>query len=226
VTIGGTSRCWNELWLDVMTSYNVLRAPAFVSLAAGDDHKCGLTSSGLAYCWGYNVVGQVGDGTLDNPVPIPSPVYGGRRFTSITAGFIHTCALDLGGTAYCWGQNFFGALGDGTVTDRHVPTRVATTLRFVKISGGNSHTCALTKEGEAYCWGNGYAGQLGNGVLGQTVAPSAVLGGLRFRDIAAGGVHTCGVTRNDVVYCWGYNFDGEIGDGTMTNRLLPTLVLR
>jgi hypothetical protein len=32
----------------------------------------------------------------------------------------------LAATAYCLGWNFFGQLGDGTTTDRYVPTPVAT----------------------------------------------------------------------------------------------------
>jgi alpha-tubulin suppressor-like RCC1 family protein len=226
VTSAGATRCWPVLWTDVMTPQTLAGAPRFVSLVAGNAHFCGLTAASLAYCWGDNSVGQVGNGTSMNQISTPTAVSGGRRFTSISAGFVHTCALDLGGTAYCWGFNLFGALGDGTDTNRTTPTRVATMLRFASISAGNSDTCALTPEDVAYCWGSGYAGQLGNGTPSQTYAPTVPVTGLRFREIAAGGTSTCGVTRDDLPYCWGWNGDGELGDGTTTQRFTPTLVER
>ncbi|NBY46522.1 MAG: hypothetical protein EBQ56_01865 [Proteobacteria bacterium] len=39
---------------------------------------------------------------------------------------VHTCGLATGGTAYCWGGNDHGQLGDGTSgTDRLVPVAVS-----------------------------------------------------------------------------------------------------
>jgi hypothetical protein len=220
ITTGGETKCWPLLLVDVMIPAVVSGAPAFVSLVQGYDHKCGLTARGSASCWGYNPFGQVGDGSSGNSIATPTEVPGGHRVSALAAGFFHTCGVEKSGAAWCWGSNFFGALGDGTTTDRSTPTRVSTTLKFEQISAGNAHTCALTKDGSAYCWGI-RAGPNGE----QTMAPAAVPGGLRFREITAGG-HTCGVTRDDLVYCWGSNSWGEVGDGTTLPRLTPTLVQR
>jgi alpha-tubulin suppressor-like RCC1 family protein len=46
-------------------------------------------------------------------------------FRSVAAGDTHTCAVTTGNLAYCWGDNEFGQLGDGTLTVRFTPTRVA-----------------------------------------------------------------------------------------------------
>lgn len=84
----------------------------FASLTAGEEHTCGLTSSGAAYCWGFNVYGQLGRGdTLSASVPVL--VAGGLTFISLTAGGGHTCGLESSGAAYCWGDNYSGQLGIG-----------------------------------------------------------------------------------------------------------------
>ena len=90
-----------------------------VSRDGGDNHTCGLTSRGAAYCWGYNGYGQLGDGTTDSSDENgPQPVIGGLRFASISAdSYYHTCGLTSRGAAYCWGYNSDGQLGDGTTTD-------------------------------------------------------------------------------------------------------------
>ena len=67
--------------------------------------------------------GQLGDGTYTQRLT-PVAVHGGLVFSSLTAGYVHTCGLTTGGAAYCWGYNAYGQLGDGTTTNRSVPTRV------------------------------------------------------------------------------------------------------
>jgi len=107
----------------------------FVSLSAGYAHTCGITSSDVAYCWGRNLFGELGDGTTQNR-SAPVAVGGGLSFTMITAGGgdagispaippAHTCGLTTGKVIYCWGDNQFGALGDGTLTNRRLPAKVA-----------------------------------------------------------------------------------------------------
>ena len=89
----------------------------FVSLSVGQFHTCGLTSEGVAYCWGQNEVGQLGDGSTEYR-GAPTPVSGGMRFSMLTAGGGHTCALTTGGRAYCWGGNPYGQVGrPGSLVD-------------------------------------------------------------------------------------------------------------
>ena len=225
ITTLGETKCWGVIWHDAYVPQIVPGAPAFVSLTAGSIHWCGVASSKLAYCWGFNGTGQVGNGsTKQQYAPLGPDLYG-RRYVSLSAGAVHTCDTDLGGTAYCWGQNYFGAVGDASNTERDVPTRVVTTLRFTKVTSGNSHSCGLTSAGAAYCWGNGYEGQVGNGVFGQVNAPVPVQQGtLVFRDLVAGGYNTCGTTTDDKIYCWGYNSYGQLLDGARVWRPVPVLM--
>jgi len=94
-----------------------------------------LTSGGAAYCW--DELGR------DTPaVRSPTPVDGGVTFSSLTAGYRHTCGLTSSGTAYCWGLNLFGELGDGTTTGSGSPVPVTGGLTFTSLTAGG-HTCGF-----------------------------------------------------------------------------------
>lgn len=138
---------------------------AFRTIAAGQSHACALTYRGAAYCWGYNIYGQLGIGSADREAhPAPVPVAGGIEFRTITAGRAHTCALTEDGTAYCWGVASDSQLGapapyqrcsdpDGFEPCRTQPTAVTGSMKFQAIGAGSTHTCALAPDGIAYCWG-------------------------------------------------------------------------
>src|SRR5256884_1268368 len=87
----------------------------FASVSAGFEHTCGLTTAGVAYCWGQGYAGKLGDGTTSDRSS-PVLVAGGVRFVSLSAGGHHTCAVTAAGAAYCWGYNVYGQLGVGTTT--------------------------------------------------------------------------------------------------------------
>jgi alpha-tubulin suppressor-like RCC1 family protein len=149
----------------------------------------------------------------------PAPAATVLTFASISAG-IHTCGLTPQGKAYCWGHNSYGQLGDGTVTDRHLPIAVAGGLTFAFVSVSSAHTCALTLTGAAYCWGSNSAGQLGNGTFANSSVPVPVAGGLSFTSINSAGA-TCAVTTSGAAYCWGANAMGMIGAVAGANCASP-----
>ena len=142
-------------------------------------------------------------------------------FTQLASSWHHTCGLDAGGRAYCWGNGFNGALGNGGQDTKLVPTAVAGGLTFTRVATGNNHSCGLTPGGQAYCWGNNNAGKLGDGTTTQRLTPTPVIGGLTFGAIAAGDGHSCALTTSGVPYCWGDGINGAVGDGTYENRLAP-----
>jgi alpha-tubulin suppressor-like RCC1 family protein len=187
--------------------------------AAAYDHTCALEVGGAAYCWGYNNAGQLGDGTTaDSGVGGPKAVIGGLLFTSISAGYDKTCGLVMGGKAYCWGDNGFGELGDGTIlpSDTLGPREVIGGYLFNSIQSGGYHTCGISTLGRTLCWGDNTYGELGDGTLNPSAAngPQVVIGGLRFTSLGGNGYNTCALTRRGDAYCWGYNEFGDLGDGT------------
>ena len=139
----------------------------FRVVATGNLHACALTEDGAAYCWGGNGSGELGNGTTITPVGPRPPVrvLGGLVFRSIDCGDQFTCGLTADGTAYCWGLNGFGVLGNGSLVQSSVPVPVAGGHRFQSISTGDWHACAVTTDGLAYCWGRNDYAQLGDGTV-------------------------------------------------------------
>jgi alpha-tubulin suppressor-like RCC1 family protein len=131
-------------------------AHSFEAISAGADFTCGLTPQpeGRVYCWG---------GISGAPQLTPSTYAGAPAFTSLSArGGSHACALTADNSAYCWGANVNGQVGDSSTTRRTIPTKVAGTLRFASISAGFLHTCGITTEGAVACWGRNRSGELGD----------------------------------------------------------------
>jgi alpha-tubulin suppressor-like RCC1 family protein len=186
---------------------------SIAALSAGPLLTCGVTTAGVAYCWGDNSSGGLGDGTNTNS-STPVAVVGGLSFASVSAGGSHTCGVTTGGVAYCWGDNSSGELGDGTTADRLTPVAVVGGLSFAAVSAGGPHSCGLTTAGVAYCWGRNNYGFLGDGTNMDSSTPVAVVGGLSFAALTVGSGHTCGLTTAGVAYCWGRNYAGELGNGT------------
>jgi alpha-tubulin suppressor-like RCC1 family protein len=189
---------------------------------------CAVRDDGAAYCWGFNEVGQLGDGSTTSRNE-PVSVLGGHVFSSISVGSFHVCGLlAADDAALCGGEGRVGELGTGTLTDQAFPTPVAGGHAFAVLSAGSHFTCGLDLAGAAFCWGNNRHGQLGDGTSDNRVEPTSVSGGHIFHAISTGSMgsgHTCGLRTDGAALCWGANSNGQIGDGTTVDRLVPTSVL-
>lgn len=196
---------------DARTPVPMTTTLEFERLAAGNGHTCALTGTGDAYCWGNNLDGQLGGGATGGSGSEPTEVVGDHTFRVLAAAGNHTCALTLDGSAYCWGNNTSGQIGDGSAgTDRPAPELVIGGRTFGAIAAGSAHTCAVATNGTAYCWGSNGSGQLGDGTTNPSTAPTAVAGPSGFTHLVAGGNTTCGAVDN-VPYCWGANRYGQAG---------------
>ena len=247
VTFSGAAYCWglnlhgelgNGTTTDRDTPALVAGGVNFVAVSAGGNHTCGVTAAGGAYCWGLNANGQLGLGTtlgaeICNDAGegfscsrTPVAVHGGLSFGGVSAGRSHTCGVTTSGIAYCWGNNLYGKLGDGTTIDRDTTALVTGGVNFISVSAGYDHTCGVTTAGVAYCWGNNINGGLGDGTTNNRDTPAPVVGGLSFTAVSAGGSNTCGVTLEGAAYCWGYGVSVYRGlwDWTATERHTPTRV--
>jgi len=150
-------------------------------ITAGDHHTCAIAVTGAAWCWGSKGSGRLGDGTnTDQLIPQPVDTSTGLVAASdITAGLAHTCAVDSGGAAWCWGAGADGRLGDGGTVDQVLPepVDVATGLTdTLAITVGDLHSCALKTDHTTWCWGDNGAGQLGDGTLDPHASPAPILG--------------------------------------------------
>jgi len=147
----------------------------------------------------------------------------------------HTCAVVADGTARCWGGNASGQLGDGTTTNRSVPTAVSGLTNAVATDAVATLTCATLADGTARCWGSNVIGQLGDGtIVSRRTLPTTVttlsgqpptatpLGALLL--IAGGSDHKCAAQSTGAVLRWGRGVLGQIGNGTTANQLRAVAV--
>jgi alpha-tubulin suppressor-like RCC1 family protein len=199
------------------------------SIDAGGNYTCALTTAGTIYCWGGNSYGQLGNGTTSSSsTPSALSLYSGEPIDSISVGEMSACARTTGGAIYCWGNNSYGQLGDGTTTHRSIPMplSIPAGVTFASITVGYSHTCASTIVDTIYCWGYNWYGQLGTGDTVDRRSPVMVSMpvGVSSPSLSVGWTHTCMRTSTGTFYCWGSNFYGELGNGTTSRSNTPILV--
>lgn len=233
--------CWGSNWLGELgdgtqqprfPGVMVTGGYPFKSVQTGSRFTCGLDLGGAAYCWGSNFRGVLGRGTSGGSSPVPAPVIGNIAFRSISLGDAHACGIAVDSTAWCWGSNLAGQLGDSSTTDHGQPAPVRGGLKFVALAAGGvqyyEFTCGVTTTGAAYCWGDGSGGELGTGSTASSTVPVPVSGGLSFTRITAGGSgngFACGITADSSAYCWGRNRYGNLGRGDTLSSSVPVAVL-
>ena len=175
-----------------------------------------MTIDGAAYCWGLNPSGALGTGDSITASVKPVRVHTDVSFKSISVSGATSCGIGTDDRAYCWGQGFYGALGDGLDKSSAVPVEVASDEAFSQISVGAEHVCAVTAVGEAYCWGFNLNGQLGDGTVIRRSVPTRVNTDVPFKTISAGNLQTCALAFDGTAYCWGGSSYGEGGNSCDT----------
>ncbi len=205
-------------------------ATNWTSVSTGNAHTCARRSTGRLFCWGDDAQGQLGNGALgDQDAPVQ--VVGNRTdWTSVSAGFSHSCARRSTGRLFCWGDDSTGQLGNGApFSTEGAPVQVAgTRTDWTSVSAGITHTCARRSTGRLFCWGDDAQGQLGNDdPLSNEGAPVQVYGNYtNWTAVSAGGYHTCARNSNGLLFCWGDDGFGQLGDGgTNTDLHAPDGVL-
>jgi alpha-tubulin suppressor-like RCC1 family protein len=215
--LGNNSTASSSVPVAVYTG-GVLSGLTLTQITAGNGFTCALASTGAAYCWGYNVDGELGNGAAlpGAQQNTPVAVSGSLSFTQMSAGEYSMCALTSGNVAYCWGQNTAGQLGNGSTTNTSTPVQEGPVN---EVSIGGLFSCAIsTAAGGTYCTGQGTSGQLGNGSTANSLTPVEVTGSSSYSQIDAGFNHACALSMVGAAYCWGDNTYGEDGNSTSPRR--------
>lgn len=236
----GEVQCWGYNGNDALTGpiTSNLDAPTHVpNLDEGADQisgegnfSCALLKTGGVRCWGFNAIGQLGNGdegffaSRSTPVDVVGLASGVKQ---ISVGYNSSCALKLSGSLVCWGYNGDGELGNGSTTNSSVPVQVAGLLGGVdSISVGADNACAVLETGEVNCWGLADRGALGNGQTGPNALTPVQVGlPSPAASVATSAYGACALLRSGSVYCWGYNGEGALGDGTNVSSSSPVKVV-
>jgi len=214
------------------------------ALAIGRNHTCAVLANGSAACWGSNADGALGTvSRSDSVTPVAVDGLDGttpsRTAVSLANAATHACAVKGDGSAVCWGDNYYGQLGDGTATDSFTPVAVSgldgssPESTATAISVGVNHSCALLGDGSVKCWGGNSFGQLGDGSGIDKLTPVTVSGldgsgpASAATSLALGDHMACVVRQTGALVCWGANGYGQLGDGTTNGAgaLTPVAVV-
>lgn len=147
----------------------------FAAIDAGMGHTCAITADGVAYCWGNNVFGQVGEETGQDqrrPVLVTATT---ERFRQIVAMQRNSCGIRQDGLADCWGAH--------ESVSQNVDQMVEG-QRWRSIAGHDVHLCGAAVDGRGYCSGREQFGELGNlGTHQNSASPPAQLAPLHLVDL-------------------------------------------
>ena len=190
-------------------------------------------ATGALYCLGDNELGQLGNGSTTNTdtPTLVSDLDSGVLSVALGQGF--GCAVKTGGSVYCWGDNSYGQLGNGTIVSQKTPVAVSgITGAATKVFCGSYHACALTTTGALYCWGSSFVGELGfastdlcvgNYSCSKTAKNVSAMGS-GVKSASCGWQHTCAINSAGALFCWGRGMDGRLGNGTENDYSQPAPV--
>jgi hypothetical protein len=87
-----------------------------------------VRTDGAVVCWGWDLLTNAPSGA----------------FTSVSAGYHHSCAVRVDGSVACWPAEYVDIF-PGTAAPKGVFTSVSATVDY---------TCGLRPGGKAECWGD------------------------------------------------------------------------
>lgn len=221
---GNTGYCWGrndsgQLGDGSTThkNYPVSWSGYVTDFIAGKQVSCGTITDGRYYCRGW--LNGVTSGAF-------TPFNGSSMVmtrSAVSSGTI--CGIAVDGSTWCYGQNNYGELANGTIGSGVALANVESLRNLKAIAGAYSAFCAIREDDTVACWGRNDRGQLGIGTMDQwRPSPAPVLGLNGVTRLVAGYAHFCALKNDGTVWCWGDNNNGQIGDGTIMTKYVPTRV--
>lgn len=161
--------------------------------------------------WGDNSNGNLGTGNLLGR-NTPTPVAGLADVRTVEAGSGHVIAVLADGTAYGWGRNTFGQVGNASTDTATAPERVRLD-GITSVAPGGGHTLFLREDGTVWGCGAGFFGMLGPDNMGVHPSPVPVEAPEGIVGLVSGGSHALALLADGTVWSWGRDDRGQLGDG-------------
>jgi len=208
----------------------VVGIPPVSKVQAGGANAIAMSDT-YVYTWGYNALGQLGNGTTLNsssPVAVALPNYWALinfKQVAMSSTADHGLGIDTLGNMYAWGTNAQGQLGDGTVTLRSSPAQIGLGRSWSMVSSGWSSSSAIDTTGALWTWGYNQYGQLGDGTTVNKSSPVQI-GTSSWTLVQSGYGYTAAIDINGRLFAWGFNPQQNLGlgDTAATNRSSPVQV--
>lgn len=181
-----------------------------VKVRVGTHSACALRADGRVLCWGNGDDGRLGNGeAVSSGVPTLVTSIEGAVDVSVGSSsngvYDSACAVVGDGSVWCWGNNTYGQLGEGSARDSSAtPVQIEGAPIATRVSVGSNHVCVIAEDsGSVWCWGDNSSGQLGTGNTTSLTIPEQTIAAQNdVTELVAGTEHTCAVRRGDSV-CWG-----------------------
>lgn len=212
-----------ELYRRMKASSSVVHSPRTTAanaymrsrISGGFDAACAIKSDNSLWCWGQDDYGQLGNGTLVTANQSSPYKVDNNSYTSVSVGYRFACAIRTDGTLWCWGDNTYGGIANGTTSATvHVysPTQVSGGGTWVQISTGDNGACGIKSDSTLWCWGGGTT-YLGNGTSNPSTVPVQIAG--NWSSVTTANTVSCGVKTDGSGWCWGYDAGQALGNGAV-----------
>jgi alpha-tubulin suppressor-like RCC1 family protein len=196
----------NGGFVDKSSPVSVLGGNSFVRVTANGPNTFAIRGlDGTMWGWGANGSGQLGKGDTANNGSSPQSVLGAISFVEVAAGNVGATGIrGSDGTAWAWGTNPNGEVGDNSITTRTSPASVVGANSYIKIARGTIHVMAIRgSDGTLWGWGYNGFGQLGDGTVTGRSSPVSVLGGHSFVDVRCHSDATIARKADGSLWGWG-----------------------
>jgi alpha-tubulin suppressor-like RCC1 family protein len=204
-------------------------------------------SDGTVWTWGANFYGKLGIGDTNpalSAVPVEVHDAANASFLNSVRAIMgceeHNVALKSDGTLWCWGNNAFGQLGNGSTNDSWLPVQCGLgstppLTNVVKLGGRPYFTLAVKADGTIWAWGMNQYGQMGNGTVNALTGPQVTSPVMVSNSQAGGPINgplqvSCGyrvgaaLAADGTVWTWGSGSHGELGNGTFGASPVPAQI--
>ena len=202
----------------------------YIDADTSEVHNIYLKANGEAWTSGINTYGQLGVGNTSFYL-YPVSVIGGHSFIQVACGsyyvgpVAYNVCLKSDGSAWSWGDNRYGQLGDNTIIRKSSPVSVVGGHSFIQVNCGVRTCGALKADGSAWMWGDNIFGELGDNTIVKKSSPVSVVGGHSFIKIAIGNAFTTALKADGTVWSWGLNNRSQLGNNNATNYSSPISVV-